>query len=123
MSVLTFKSDEFKTFPTVLRDYASYTAVIKGNSEKTVCEYLLDLRTFFRYWQQEFTESPVSYQLRRRLEVAARYLRCSDLDMPTVAEKSGFSTAGYFSRMFKKYNGKTPNEYRRNCRLNGGREK
>ena len=49
MSVLTFKSDEFKTFPTVLRDYASYTAVIKGNSEKTVCEYLLDLRTFFRY--------------------------------------------------------------------------
>lgn len=50
MSVLTFKSDEFKTFPSVLRDYASYTAVIKGNSEKTVCEYLLDLRTFFRFF-------------------------------------------------------------------------
>lgn len=49
MSVLTFKSDEFKTFPPVLRDYASYLAVIKGNSEKTVCEYLLDLRTFFRF--------------------------------------------------------------------------
>ncbi len=49
MSVLTFKSDEFKTFPTVLRDYASYLAAIKGNSEKTVCEYLLDLRTFFRF--------------------------------------------------------------------------
>ena len=50
MSVLTFKSDEFKTFPPVIREYASYTAVIKGNSEKTVCEYLLDLRTFFRYY-------------------------------------------------------------------------
>ena len=49
MSVLTFKSDEFKTFPQFLRDYASYLAVIKGNSEKTVCEYLLDLRTFFRF--------------------------------------------------------------------------
>ena len=49
MSVLTFKSEEFKTFPQILRDYASYTAVIKGNSEKTVCEYLLDLRTFFRF--------------------------------------------------------------------------
>lgn len=49
MSVLTFKSDEFKTFPTVLRDFASYLAAIKGNSEKTVCEYLLDLRTFFRF--------------------------------------------------------------------------
>lgn len=49
MSVLTFKSDEYKTFPIVLTDYASYVAAIKGNSEKTVCEYLLDLRTFFRF--------------------------------------------------------------------------
>ena len=49
MSVLTLKGEEIKTFPAVLRDYASYLAVIKGNSEKTVCEYLLDLRTFFRF--------------------------------------------------------------------------
>lgn len=51
MSVLTFKSDEFKTFPATIRDYASYTNAIKGNSEKTVCEYLLDLRTFFRFFK------------------------------------------------------------------------
>ena len=50
MSVLTFKSNEYKTFPAVLRDYAGYTVNIKGNSEKTVCEYLLDLRTFFRFY-------------------------------------------------------------------------
>ena len=49
MSVLTFKSEEYKTFPPVLQEYASYLAFIKGNSEKTVCEYLLDLRTFFRF--------------------------------------------------------------------------
>ena len=49
MSVLTFRSEEYKTFPPVLKDYASYVAAIKGNSEKTVCEYLLDLRTFFRF--------------------------------------------------------------------------
>ena len=71
MSVLTFKSEEFKTFPAVLRDYASYLAVIKGNSEKTVCEYLLDLRTFFRFirmrtngdslTKEEFEEISISY--------------------------------------------------------------
>ena len=49
MSVLTFKSDEYKTFPPILRQYAEYTVYVKGNSEKTVCEYLLDLRTFFRF--------------------------------------------------------------------------
>ena len=49
MSVLTFKSSEFKTFPAVLKEYAAYSVTIKGNSEKTICEYLLDLRTFFRF--------------------------------------------------------------------------
>lgn len=49
MAVLTLKNDEFKTFPEILRTYANYLASIKGNAEKTICEYLLDLRTFFRY--------------------------------------------------------------------------
>ncbi len=49
MSVLTFKSDEFRSFPPIIKEYASHMHVIKGNSEKTICEYLLDLRTFFRY--------------------------------------------------------------------------
>ena len=49
MAVLTFKSSEFATFPAIMKEYARYITAIKGNSEKTVCEYLLDLRTFFRY--------------------------------------------------------------------------
>ena len=51
MAVLTLKSDEFKLgFPRILKEYAGHTTSIKGNSEHTVCEYLLDLRTFFRYY-------------------------------------------------------------------------
>jgi len=55
MAVLRLKNDneEYKTFPPVLKEYASYLFAIKGNSEKTVCEYLLDLRTFFRYYITE----------------------------------------------------------------------
>lgn len=49
MAVLTMTNAEFNTFPPILKEYARYTQAIKGNSEKTVCEYLLDLRTFFRY--------------------------------------------------------------------------
>ena len=56
MSVLTMKSDEYKTFPLILREYAEYTVVVKGNSEKTVCEYLLDLRTFFRFMITKWDE-------------------------------------------------------------------
>ena len=35
--------------PTLVREFASYKSVIQNASEKTVSEYLLDLRTFFRF--------------------------------------------------------------------------
>ena len=36
-------------FPRVIREFASYKTAIQGCSQKTADEYLLDLRTFFRY--------------------------------------------------------------------------
>ena len=52
MATLRLKNDneEFKTFPRFLRDYANYLSGVEGKSEKTICEYLLDLRTFFRFF-------------------------------------------------------------------------
>ena len=51
MSTLRIRSnnEEFKKFPRFLQEYANYLTGIEAKSEKTVCEYLLDLRTFFRY--------------------------------------------------------------------------
>ena len=39
--------------PAILRDFLSYHETIKGHSQKTVDEYYLDLRTFFRYLKIE----------------------------------------------------------------------
>ena len=39
MAVLTFKSDEYKSFPAILKEYASHMHVIKGNSEKVIVTY------------------------------------------------------------------------------------
>ena len=49
MATMTLRAEELKAFPPLVRDFATYKSVIMGNSPKTVCEYLLDLRTFFRY--------------------------------------------------------------------------
>lgn len=38
-----------KSLPPLVREFASYKSAIQNCSEKTVSEYLLDLRTFFRY--------------------------------------------------------------------------
>ena len=62
MSVLTFKSDEYLTFPPLLREYASHMTMIQGKSEKTVCEYLLDLHTFFRYQKMRKDGREVSHE-------------------------------------------------------------
>ena len=38
-----------ETLPPLVREFASYKSAIQNCSEKTVSEYTLDLRTFFRY--------------------------------------------------------------------------
>ena len=38
-----------ETLPSLVREFASYKSAIQNCSEKTVGEYLLDLRTFFRF--------------------------------------------------------------------------
>ncbi len=40
---------ELKTLPPLVREFASYKSVVQNASEKTISEYLLDLRTFFRF--------------------------------------------------------------------------
>ncbi len=40
---------EISEFPPIVQEFAAYKSAIQGCSEKTVGEYLLDLRTFFRF--------------------------------------------------------------------------
>jgi len=79
MAVLTLKSDDFKRFPQILKDYASYTVTIKGNSEKTVCEYLLDIRTFFRYLKMKKAGDDLSREEFEKISI-------SDLTIDDIRE-------------------------------------
>lgn len=49
MSGNLLHSNEFKTVPAVVQNFIRTKIAIEGCSEKTATEYLLDLRTFFRY--------------------------------------------------------------------------
>ena len=77
MSVLTFQSDEYLKFPAILQEYASYMVTIHGKSEKTVCEYLLDIRTFFRHYKMTKVNQNLSYEELEQLEI-------SDVTIDTV---------------------------------------
>ena len=43
--------------PEILRDFLSYHETIKAHSKRTVDEYFLDLRNFFRYMKQSRDQS------------------------------------------------------------------
>ena len=94
MSVLTMNNDEYKTFPLVLREYAEYTVVIKGNSEKTVCEYLLDLRTFFRFMITKWDDLDLSNDEFEKLSIE----RINEIDVKRVTQKNIIEYLMYVGR-------------------------
>lgn len=68
------------------------------------------LQTF----QSGIRVSPVSYLIQYRLSRAAEQLSTTEKPVSTIAEETGFSSAGYFCRKFKERYQMSPNEYRRN---------
>ncbi|MGN0222341.1 MAG: helix-turn-helix domain-containing protein [Prevotella sp.] len=60
-------------------------------------------------------KSPSEYIKDIRMDVAARLLCESDLPIGTIAERTGFSTTKYFSRVFKKSYNSSPQEHRNKC--------
>jgi LacI family transcriptional regulator len=61
--------------------------------------------------------TPKDEILRMRIENAKRLLAQTDLQMPLVAERSGFAYTERFSTVFKRKTGTTPTAYRREHRL------
>ena len=81
MATLTLRNDnpEFRSFPRFLRDYANYLSAVEGKSEKTICEYLLDLRTFFRYYIMDRDDLDIPIEELEAISI-------SDLTMSDVAK-------------------------------------
>ena len=52
--------------------------------------------------------------LGEKIEEAKRLLRYSDKSLTLIADYLGFSSQSHFTRIFKKYRGQTPREYREN---------
>ncbi len=63
-------------------------------------------------FKQETGETLTDFILKEKTEEAKRLLRYSDRTGTAIASYLGFSSSGHFSRVFKKYTGTTPREYR-----------
>lgn len=100
---------------------AKLKATVKSNisdedfSVQTLSEMMAMERTgLYRRMLSLTGKSPSEYIKDIRMEVATRLLRCSDLPIHTIAQRTGFSTTKYFSRVFKQSFNISPQEYRDN---------
>ena len=63
-------------------------------------------------FKQETGQTLTDFILNEKTEEAKRLLRYSDKPLSAIGAYLGFSSSGHFSRVFKKYAGQTPGEYR-----------
>lgn len=70
-----------------------------------------------RLFKAEFGENLQSFLLRIRLEKAKQFLETSSLPVHDIAELVGYQDVKYFFRIFKKWTGITPAEYRKKLHL------
>ncbi|WP_211748676.1 AraC family transcriptional regulator [Paenibacillus sp. Marseille-Q4541] len=67
---------------------------------------------FFELFKKATGLPPTQYINQFRINRARDDLRNSDISVTDIAEKHGFSSVHYFSKLFRQLNGKSPREFR-----------
>lgn len=71
-------------------------------------------RHFIRLFTAAYGMTPQRYLLDVRIRHASAMLRDSGLSVTEISMRCGFGDPNYFSRIFRKYSGASPSEYRGN---------
>ena len=80
--------------------------------EKMAEEFFLSRPYLSSRFQRETGQTLTDFILKEKTEEAKRLLRYSDKPLSAISAYLGFSSHGHFSRVFRKYAGMTPGEYR-----------
>lgn len=82
-------------------------AAIAGMSREHLCRTFSEIASI----------SPMAYVNRFRVKKSLEYLRDTDRTMQEISDLCGFGSAGYFNRLFRRYTGQTPGQYRKNAAI------
>ena len=75
-------------------------------------EFKISRSGLYRSWEKNNDESILDYIQKVRLENAKVLLNETDLSIADIADKTGFSSQSYFTKVFKRENGMSPSAYK-----------
>lgn len=73
----------------------------------------MSAKYFCRFFHSIIQQTPMDYVNHYRIEEAARMLCSTDWTITAVGLECGFQDSSYFVKIFKKYKGTTPKQYRK----------
>ena len=68
---------------------------------------------FSTIFKKNYGISPIEYNTRKRLQLAKQLMYDKNMRIAEIAEACGYDDPYYFSKTFRKYENKSPNEYRK----------
>ncbi len=106
-------------------DVTAHSAVIRTmdyinahHTEEITMEQLCDCagvskQHLCRLFQSTLHSRPMEYIAKRRIQVAKELLSNTNTSVEIIAEETGFCTSSYFCKLFKRYEGMTPTQFRK----------
>ena len=81
--------------------------------EQYASEHLMSANWFIHSFKNIMKVPPMQYVVNLRINAAKGYLEKSNKNISEIANAVGYDNALYFSRLFKKYTGYSPSEYKK----------
>ena len=106
----------------IINDIERAAHYFKDNYNKQISieqyaeEHLMSVNWFIHSFKSVMKMSPMQYIISLRIAMAKGYLENSTKNISEISNEIGYANALYFSRLFRKYVGMTPTQYRKRNR-------
>lgn len=97
-----------------IKNRISYCYAEPINIELLASAFFVSVSHLQHTFKQQTGMSIIDYINKTRIENSKRLLRETQLHVSVIAEKVGIADYNYFSRVFRKYEGISPTQYRKN---------
>ena len=108
-SSLEDRAKNYKTMePAVIMLRDNYNKTFSGEDLAQACS--LNREYFCRVFKKTIGKTPIEYQNECRIRIADLLLKQGNMSIKEISQSVGFEDVSYFSRVYKKFKGISPNQ-------------